>query len=203
MSEQQEWDKRYTEKDLPWDIGYPDGRLMDLVAGWGLNKSGGKVLEVGCGTGSNALWLAEQGFQVTAVDISPAAVALAEERAKEQGLECIFQAEDFLKGCSLEPKAFNFLFDRGCFHSVGQAEERRTFARQAASLLASNGIWFSLIGNKDQATQKKGPPRMSVAEISAAVEEDFEILRLESSWTNPVSKLGPLRFWQCLMRLRG
>ncbi|MCI5145982.1 MAG: class I SAM-dependent methyltransferase [Candidatus Electrothrix sp. AR3] len=197
----EEWEKRYDDHDLPWDSGQPDPRLMALLANW--PRFSGKILEIGCGTGTNAVWLAEQGFQVTALDISSSAVAMAQQRSAKKGVECSFVAADFLT-CSLGEEPFSLIFDRGCFHSMAGMEERRNFVQQAASYLAPGGLWFSLIGNKDQVIPEGavGPPRLSAAEICAVVEPAFEILRLESLFSYSPNQPAPLRFWQCLMRLR-
>ena len=201
MLNKKEWDKRYDENALPWDSGQPDPRLMKLLSSW--PECRGRVLDIGCGTGTNAVWLAEQGFQVTALDISTSAVAMARRHSVKQGVECTFFAADFLS-CSLGEEPFSLIFDRGCFHSMGGRENRQSFVSRAASCLGQGGLWFSLIGNKDQAPTEgnQGPPRLSAAEICADVEPAFEILHLESSLGYSVNQSVPLRLWQCLMRLR-
>lgn len=200
MQEKHEWEERYGQKKTPWDTGRPDSHLVRLVAAW--PKTGGRVLEVGCGTGTNAVWLAQQGFQVTGLDFSSKAVELAKQRAEQNGAQCSFAADDFL---SWQPEGgpFSLLFDRGCFHCMGTDEQRSRFVSQAAACLESGGLWFSLIGNSDQQMAGEGPPRLSAAQLCASVEPSFEVLRLEScffdSSNNPPELL---RFWQCLMRVR-
>lgn len=198
MQEKHEWDKCYDEKKLPWDTGRPDSHLVRLLSRW--PRFSGRVLEVGCGTGTNAVWLAEQHLQVTALDISSSAIELARQRAAEKGVACRFLADDFLS-TSLEGSRFALLFDRGCFHSMGTDERRRLFVSRAAACLEPGGLWFSLIGSSDQAAEGEGPPRLSAAQICASIEPAFEVLRLESCLldsNHPVSML----FWQCLMRAR-
>lgn len=199
MRERKDWDKRYDENDLPWDSGRPDASLTNMLCRW--PSCTGKALEIGCGTGTNAVWLAEQGFEVTAMDISTSAIAIAEKRCAEKEVQCRLLADDFLS-CSLEAAQFDLIFDRGCFHSVNGEEERRCFVRQAASCLKAGGLWLSLMGNKDQVREEKGPPRLSATEICASVEPDFEILNLESILRDSARQPVQLRFWQCLMRLR-
>jgi len=203
MREKKDWDKRYDENDLPWDSGRPDTSLTNLVARW--PDRGGRVLEIGCGTGTNAVWLAERGFEVTALDISTSAIVLAEKRCAEHEAQCRLLRGDFLT-CAL-PGQYDLLFDRGCFHSLsgqeGGEDGRRGFVRKAATCLKPGGLWFSLMGNKDQVADEKGPPRMSAEEICASVEPDFEVLRLESVLRDTGRDPAvPLRFWQCLMRVR-
>ncbi|WP_446009252.1 class I SAM-dependent methyltransferase [Candidatus Electrothrix sp.] len=199
MTEQKEWDKRYNEDDLPWDSGMPETALINMITSW--PKTPNKALDIGCGTGTNAVWLAEQGVEVTAMDISEKAVALAEKRCSEHGVLCRLIKTDFLT-CTPAGQ-YDLLFDRGCFHCTEGEEERRSFVRQAAIHLKPGGFWLSLIGNKDQMSQEgKGPPRLSATEICSAVEPAFEILSLESVLKTSPKQPQPLRFWHCLMRKR-
>ncbi len=197
MKEKHEWEQRYEQKELPWDSGLPAHCLTELISSW--PKFDGRVLEVGCGTGTNSVWMAGQGLHVIGVDIAAGAVRLARQRAAENGVECRFIEKDFLNDPP-EEGAFAFLFDRGCFHGMDE-EHRVLFARQAAACLERNGLWFSLIGNADQPSKGEGPPRLSAGQICAAVEPYFEILRLESFLLDS-KRPAPPRFWQCLMRVR-
>jgi SAM-dependent methyltransferase len=194
-----EWEKRYEQKELPWDSGHPASCLMQLIKSWPQAKE--SVLEVGCGTGTNAVWMAEQGLQVTGLDIASGAVALARQRAAEQGVACTFIEADFLNAPLVEDGTFSFLFDRGCFHSMDE-EYREAFVRRAAQCLKPGGLWFSLMGNSDQRSPEgEGPPRLSATQVCSAVEPSFEILRLEAFWLDS-KRLRPPLFWQCLMRVR-
>jgi 2-polyprenyl-3-methyl-5-hydroxy-6-metoxy-1,4-benzoquinol methylase len=197
MLEKHEWEQRYEQNELPWDTGRPACALMQLFAAWPVFN--GKILEVGCGTGTNSVWMAKQGHHVTGLDISSKAVAAARQRAEEQSADCTFIEADFLAS-AMEPEQFAFLFDRGCLHSIKE-EQRSQFVRQAAACLVRGGLWFSLIGNSDQPSQGKGPPRLSAAQICAHVEPFFEILSLESSHLESKNPEPP-RFWKCLMRVR-
>jgi SAM-dependent methyltransferase len=198
MLKKHEWDQRYEQNELPWDTGRPTCALMQLFAAWPVFN--GRILEVGCGTGTNSVWMARQGgHQVTGMDISSGAMAAARQRAEEQGASCTFVEADFLTS-ALEPEQFALLFDRGCFHGMNE-EQRGQFARQAASCLVRGGLWFSLMGNSDQMSEGHGPPRLTAAQICASVEPYFEILSLESFLLDS-KKPEPPRFWKCLMRVR-
>ncbi len=198
MREKHEWDERYDQKKLPWDTGRPDSHLIQLLSSW--PKCGGKILEIGCGTGTNSVWLAEQGFQVTGMDISSSAITLARQRAEEKGVDCTFADADFLVS-AMEANQFSLVFDRGCFHVMGSDERRNLFIQQVAAGLIPGGLWFSLIGNKDQVMDGEGPPRLSATQVCAAVEPLFEVLHIESCISDS-NQLGTMRFWQCLMRVR-
>ncbi|MCI5151088.1 MAG: class I SAM-dependent methyltransferase [Candidatus Electrothrix sp. MAN1_4] len=200
MKRQKDWDNRYKENDMPWDTGMPEIALVNLLAQWpqGIKR----VLEIGCGTGTNAAWLAEQGLEVTAMDISEKALSLAEQRCAEHAVQCRLIKTDFLT-CTPTGQ-YDLLFDRGCFHCTEGEETRKDFVQQAAVHLKAGGFWLSLIGNKDQTSPEgKGPPRLSAADICSAVEPAFEILSLQSVLKPSSKHPTPLRFWHCLMRTRG
>ncbi len=76
-----EWDARYCERDGSMWSGRPNGRLVAEVAG----LVPGRVLDVGCGEGADAIWLAQHGWTVTAIDISDVAVRRARAAAESAG----------------------------------------------------------------------------------------------------------------------
>ncbi|WP_229873624.1 class I SAM-dependent methyltransferase [Streptomyces cirratus] len=83
------------------------------------SSRGGRALDLGCGPGRNALYLASSGFQVDAVDLSPAAVAWAGDRAREAGADVRFRAGDAfgLVGDELGGP-YDLIYDSGCFHHL-------------------------------------------------------------------------------------
>jgi len=159
-----------------------------------------KALEIGCGTGSNAIWLAQNGFDVTGIDFSPLAIEKAKEKSREKGVEILFFVKDFLKheGKSADVE---FIFDRGCFHSFETKDDRNTFAKNASYHLKEQGCWFSLSGSADDLPRDTGPPMRSALDIVTAVEPYFEILFLVSARFDS-SRENPARCWKCLMRKR-
>jgi 2-polyprenyl-3-methyl-5-hydroxy-6-metoxy-1,4-benzoquinol methylase len=76
-----EWDARYSERDGARWSGRPNGRLLAEVA----SLTPGRALDVGCGEGADAIWLAHSGWTVTAIDISDVAVTRAREAAERAG----------------------------------------------------------------------------------------------------------------------
>jgi len=77
-----DWDERYAESDRVWS-GRPNGALVAEVAG----ESPGRALDVGCGEGADAVWLASRGWKVTALDVSSVALDRARRAADEAGVE--------------------------------------------------------------------------------------------------------------------
>ena len=198
MPEQTNWDERYQTGDLPWDSGVPSEHLVATVNAHAIRAC--PALVIGCGTGTNAIWLAENGFEVTAVDVSPVAVEQAEAKIAAAGVSCKCQVLDILSG-DLPGAAYGFAFDRGCFHSFGESAERARYADVVRRSLREDGLWLSLIGSTDGPPREMGPPRRSLRDIAEAVEPCFEVLDLRTDHFH--GKLpDPPRNWVCLMRKR-
>ena len=87
-----EWDARYSEKESMWS-GRPNGRLVAEVADLAL----GRALDVGCGEGADAIWLARRGWTVTAIDISDVAIGRAREAAVQTGVTVEWVCGDALQ----------------------------------------------------------------------------------------------------------
>ncbi len=192
------WDKRYIEGETPWDSNTVCAHLPATLQEHGIGA--GKMLEIGCGTGTNAIWLAQQGFNVTAVDVSGEAIKRAERKAAEAGVNCRFIVVSALE-MEIEGGPFEFAFDRGCFHTNHSSWDRSAFAARVAQHLTDDGHWLSLIGSTDGAPRDGGPPRLSVLEIAAAVEPHFEIVDLKSTRFAPEDDESA-ESWRCLMRKR-
>lgn len=79
---QAEWDSRYTERERLWS-GQPNGALVAETAG----LTPGRVLDVGCGEGADAVWLARRGWTVTALEVSGVALARAAGHARDAGVD--------------------------------------------------------------------------------------------------------------------
>jgi SAM-dependent methyltransferase len=167
MRTQGDWNERYETGDLPWDTGRPDGHLQELLVDGIISP--GPALELGSGTGTNAIWLAGQGFEVTAIDISDKAIAAAKVKAGEAKSEATFLALDILED-AIPGGPFEFAYDRGCFHSFREPADRARFAEIVAANLADGGIWQSEIGNRDEPPRDVGPPQLAALDIVTAVE---------------------------------
>src|SRR5215831_16981571 len=106
------WNERYASGELPWDTGHPEPLLVEFVTSGGVTPT--RTLEIGAGTGTNALWLAERGFDVLGVEQATA-------KMKGRDLHCRFATLDFLAAPAPDGP-FNFIFDRGCFHVFDEPE---------------------------------------------------------------------------------
>jgi methyl halide transferase len=197
-SEQDRYKERYKEKFTPWDIGRADFNLVEIVTQQPMEK--GKALDVGCGSGHNTIWLAQQGFTVTGIDVSEIAVEKATENASGAGIQATFFVLDFFEN-DVPGRPFNLVFDRGCFHSYESENDRKTFSEKVAGHLEEGGFWLSLIGSSDEPIKRPGPPRRSARDIVTAVEPFFKILLLKASHFDS-NVQNPPKAWICLMQKR-
>jgi len=198
MTVEERYKERYKSGDTPWDAGRPDFNLIEVVTQKPVASC--KALDIGCGTGDNSIWLAQNSFQVTATDTSEIAIAKAKEKASKANVECNFVLADFLKE-KIEGAPFGFVFDRGCFHSFDSEDDRRRFAQNVAAHLEEDGLWLTLAGNADEHRQGHGPPQLTARDIVSAAEPYFEILSLQSTRFES-DRPNPPRAWRCLMQKR-
>jgi len=189
------WNDSYASGEPPpWDTGMADPMLVEIVESHVVAP--GRTLEVGCGTGSNAIYLAQHGFDVVGIDISPLAIEKARDNAHGR---CRFETVDFLSEAT-PGGPFEFVFDRGCFHVFDKARERTRFAEKVAAALVEDGLWVSLIGSTEGARRDQGPPRRSARDVMNAIEPSLEIVLLRS--TEFTVDEEQLKSWFCLSRKR-
>jgi len=133
----EDWNRRYAAADSVWSL--TANRFLVAEAS-GLRP--GKALDLACGEGRNAIWLAELGWTVTAVDFSDVAVERARRRAADAGVEVDFRALDLLD-FEPEPLAFDLVL---VLYLQIPADERRLVLSRAAEAVAPGGT-FLLVGH--------------------------------------------------------
>ncbi|MEU4668661.1 class I SAM-dependent methyltransferase [Amycolatopsis sp. NPDC023774] len=110
---------------IPWDFGAPQPVVVALAGGGG--EFVGEVLDVGCGLGDNASFLASRGFRVTGVDSSPTAIERARARAASMGLDVAFAVADATKLDGYENR-FDAVLDSALYHCLEAAQRREYLA---------------------------------------------------------------------------
>lgn len=138
----QRWDAIYSSRArellgcLPWESDRAVGALVELFDRRHLPPL--RVLELGCGNGVNAVFMASRGCSVTAVDVSSAALDLAREKERAAGVRIEFIESDVLE---LDPslRPFDLVFDRGLFHHL-QVFQFEDYKELVAGRLAAGGL---------------------------------------------------------------
>lgn len=198
MSEPIHWNDRYRDGNLPWDTGRPSSELQRVLSENGVQPC--RVLEIGCGTGTNSVWLAQQGFQVTGIDLSPLAVEQAEERARAAAVNAHFLSADVLHFPELG-ESFEFFFDRGCYHAV-RREAPEQYAPAVARQLAAGGRGLILAGNARE-PHAPGPPVVTEEQLRDELGLAFQILNLhEFRFDEAPGVTERFLGWSCLVEKR-
>lgn len=198
MDRTEDWNQRYEAGNTPWDSGLPSAELRRIIEEEKIEPC--RVLELGCGTGTNAILLAQFGFEVTAVDLSPFAIEQAVAKANDSNVEVSWICGDV---CSIDTpdEPFPLVFDRGCFHcirrDIGVSAILETLERATAA--RSRLIVFT--GNANE-KREHGPPGLLEEDLRNDLGGLFEINQLRPFYFEDAGgKQGPLG-WSCLATRR-
>lgn len=201
--EKVDWDQRYVDSNTPWDSGTPSEVLTAFLEE-GLVKPG-RALELGCGTGTNAIFLAQRGFEVTAVDLSAVAINKAKEKAKQAGCNVNFVQAD-VTALPDVGAPFPFVFDRGTYHVV-RGINLEGLQKTLSQVVAPGGYYLVLVGNANEdAPPEQGPPRVTSHDLCRELEnEGFDLVSLQESVFHGIRVEGreiiPVA-WKAILRRR-
>ncbi len=162
------FEKAY-QGQAPWDIGEPQPDVVQLAESGAI---AGTVLDVGCGTGENALYLAARGHEVWGIDFIPTPIERAKAKAEQRGLTVHFQVGDALKLDGLG-RTFDTVIDSGLFH-VFHDQERLTYVQSLARAVSPGGV-VHLLCFSDQEPPGQGPRRVTQQEIHSAFRDGWDV----------------------------
>lgn len=193
-----DWNRRYEQADVPWDSNLVSRELQRLVESGEVAPCA--AIEFGCGTGTNAVYLAEQGFQVTGVDLAPLAIERATARAQASKVDVRFLCGDVTRLDEIKAP-LDFVFDRGCYHCVRRAGLLGGYMATVARLTKPGSRMLVLAGNPDD-SDPGGPPKVAAAQLLAEFEPLFRVERLAAFRFEDAGGIeGPLG-WSCLLTRR-
>lgn len=127
--------------DIPWNFKTPPDVLENLVRTGKITPC--KTIDLGCGTGNYAIYLAGEGFDVTAVDISSSAIKIAKNNASQKGIDCNFIVADILGDLKQIQSTFNFAYDWELLHHIFPSD-REKYIRNVYRLLNPGGQYLSV-----------------------------------------------------------
>ena len=153
-----------------WERRTPPSDLIELIDGPHALPPG-RALDLGCGTGTDSIYLAQHGWGVTGVDMVPEAVNIARRRAAAAGVEVDFVLGDVTRVPELVQGGFNLLFDFGCFHTL--PADRRAPYVDSVSAVAAPGATFLFYGFSR-------PPRLAPIQAGLSLDEVRE--RFSGQW---------------------
>jgi len=126
---------------IPWNVGTPPDALVALVESGSVRPC--RTIDLGCGAGNYAIYLAGLGFDVSGVDSSPTAIRIAEKNAREKGVRCRFIVADLLGDLHEVTGTFDFAFDWELLHHIFP-EDRETYVRNVHKVLNPGATYLSV-----------------------------------------------------------
>ena len=161
----------------PWDTGIAPPILEALVSDESLKP--GRALDLGCGRGTNTLFLAKHGWKVQGIDFAPPAIRAARRKKSSAPADVAarvqFRTGDVSK-LEVRVEPFDLAFDQGCLHSL-PTDLRAGYASGLKGNLRSGGRYL-LWAFKPESSP---PPSMAEADIRALFEPELELLSVEPS----------------------
>ena len=138
----------------------------------------GRAIVFGCGSGNNAIYLASQGFEVTGVDVSPTALAIAAKKAVEAGVQVDWLLADVVALPELQP--FDLIFDRGCYHHICQYDSPAYV--KSLCQLSHGGTQAMILAGRPAEGSRGGPPRIE----ESTIRKDFST-RFDFEWLQKIT----------------
>jgi SAM-dependent methyltransferase len=159
----------------PWDIGEPQPGIVQLEEA---GKIRGTVLDVGCGPGRNAVFLASRGHSVVGVDGSDAAIDQAREHARDKGVDIRFLVSDATSLAELDQR-YDTVLDSALYHCL--PEESRTAYAAALHRVTKPGARLHLFCFADQGPSFAGPAAVSQENLRTHIGSQWSIESIEST----------------------
>jgi 2-polyprenyl-3-methyl-5-hydroxy-6-metoxy-1,4-benzoquinol methylase len=133
------WDSFYANraKPIPFFGTSPDESLHEWVTNGTISR--GTALDIGCGNGRNAIFLAQSGFEVEGIDYSQAAIAWTAQRAAEAGVTIKLNHASVFE-MDLKGRRYDCIYDSGCFHHIAP-HRREGYVALVASALKPGGFF--------------------------------------------------------------
>ena len=160
---------RYFRGQTPWDTSITPPEVMEFI-----DKSRpGRALDLGCGTGTNAITLARHGWKVTGVDFASRAIKLARKKAAKTGLDIEFHMAD-VTDLSMLKEPYDYVLDIGCLFTL-RKEDRKKYAENLIKLVKQKGV-FMLYAWLPR-PWRGGTWGMSPEDVDALLKSGFSMIR--------------------------
>ena len=162
----------------PWDIGRPQPAIVALADRGGVLRA--PLLDVGCGTGEHVLFLRSRGIDASGIDIAPAAIERAREKARLCGVDPnVFSIADALALGTLG-KRFSTTLDVGVFHIFGDADRVR-YAASLAQILEPGGVYVTMAFSDHEPADWGGPRRIREADFASTFRDGWRVRSVEEA----------------------
>ena len=182
------FEKAYQERP-PWDIGRPQQEIVRLEQ---TGQITGTVLDVGCGTGDNALFLASCGHEVVGLDSVERAIEAARRKADERSLSATFIRGEILSLREIG-RTFDTVIDSGLFHTLSD-NERLLFVRNLHEVLVPGGSYV-MLAFSDLEPAGYGPRRITKQEIQDSFSDGWRINGIQAAVFESRTRKEGSRAW--------
>lgn len=184
------FDLRYLRGRAPWDTGVTPPEVVHLVEHRRIPP--GRALDLGCGTGTNSIYLAQHGWEVVGVDFSGVAILRARRRARRAGVDVRFYHADVTDLSFLHGR-FDLALDIGCLHGV-PPDRRKGYAEGLVRLIRPGGFYllYAFCPRQDRPV----PRGIAPDEIRSLLEPAFTIERVDLG----EDPSGPRAAWYWMRR---
>jgi SAM-dependent methyltransferase len=166
----------YRRGMTPWDRGVPPPELIEVIEGE-RRLPAGRALDLGCGTGTTSVYMANHGWEVTGVDFVPRAIRAARSKATAARRSIAFVVGDVtrLRELPITPNV-DLLFDQGCFHSLPE-EAQPAYAREVTRMARSGATYLLYaFGRHDGAPRPRFFPKGVMPDEVRARFSDFDLV---------------------------
>ena len=177
----------FSKGDIPWDLSQPHPALVNLVETKRIVP--GKVFEPGPGLGHDAVYLASNGFRVTALDISERAVSMLRKRAKKLGLDVDLIVGDVLRDSPTDGE-FDYIFERSVLQTLPRSQ-RSHYVLCLTEILKPKGEYIGIIRGPRTPMPESQPyafTRNMIEQLLSTRFKKIEITRVPSGFNNSQSE---------------
>ena len=188
------WNLSYLFGRTRWDTGITPPELVELVQSGQVQP--GRALDIGCGTGTNAIYLARSGFQVVGTDLAWLAIRRARGKARKARVSVAFYVGEAIKlGTSAGPPigdSFDLAVDIGCLHAI-QSRDRVAYGSMLRRVLQVGGYYLLYAW---------GPRKLLGRAVGLAPHETESLLAgdFERCWIRAGEEQGSSSYWYLFKR---
>lgn len=198
-----DWDDFYRQGTPSWDTGELEPDFKQVVDGLNL-KTRTTVLDIGCGSGIEALYMAQKRFEVTAVDCSRMATDRASSRADIRNAQLRIVTDDIFRFTHHNRNQYDFVYDIGFYHFI-----RQRFLADYIDMLwritKKGSYYYTLAGASEEGIEREYAeqnflPSVSQEEVTEELASLFEIVEVRQGTIRSRAKDEPFLAWSCLFR---
>ncbi|MBR0192782.1 MAG: class I SAM-dependent methyltransferase [Thermoguttaceae bacterium] len=202
-SKEFDWDDFYRQGTPPWDTGLLEPDFKSVINS-NIIPPHCSTLEIGCGSGIEALFMTQHRFEMTAVDCSAMAIDRARIRAREKNLFLRIVHEDIFKFVNQSKQKFDFVYDIGFYHFI-----RRSFLQQYFNLLwrvtKPGSYYYTLAGSNEEEFTPEDVrqyflPTVGQEDIFNELGALFEVVEIRPGTIYSRARKEPFKAWSCLFR---